>query len=152
MRGVLLACVVAAAGGNAGAQPESKYDGPKELDRKAKAALDAMKKRGDGYLDKGAAAFGEVIARSDPNNAPSQRIAGQAVFFLGKIYGIKEAAAVKEYQEFGTDEKGRDLSKVRREMELWAKTARTAPQDVASLEKTWLVIQRDWTLEDLKKK
>jgi hypothetical protein len=151
MRGVLLACVVVV-GGVAGGQPEPAFDGPKELDRKAKAALDVLKKRGDGYLDKSAAAFEEVIARSDPNNAPSQRVAGQAVFFLNKLYAIKEAAAVKAYQEFGTDEKANELSKVRREMELWAKTARTAPQDAPTLEKTWLVIQRDWTLEDLKKK
>lgn len=151
MRGVLLACVVAVAGVAAG-QPGPAFDTPKELDRKAKAALDVLKKRGDGYLDKSAAGFGEVIARSDPASAPAQRIAGQAVFFLHKLYGIKETAAVKEYQEFGTDEKANELSKVRREMQLWAKTARTAPQDEPTLEKTWLVIQRDWTLEDLKKK
>lgn len=155
MRGVLLAVLVAVVGGGVAGQEkkvEPKYDSVKELDKKAKDALTELKKRGDGHVDKGIVAFGEVVNRADPASTAAQRVAGQAAFFLHKLYDIKEAAAVKEYQATKTDEATKELARIRAEQELWHKAGRTAAQDRPALTKAWEAIQREWALEDLKKK
>jgi hypothetical protein len=145
MRTILAAGLVLVAGAGAGGQEkkaEPKYDTFKELDRKAKATLELVKKRGDGYVDKGIAGFGEVVTRADPKSEQAQRIAGQAVWFMGQLYQIKRKAAV------GDDE----AQRIQNECELWLRAQPIHPADNATLPAVWAAVERGWIIEDLRKK
>jgi hypothetical protein len=157
MRTILAAGLLLVAGAGAGGQDkkaEPRYDPVKELDRKAKAALEVVRKRDEGYIDKGIIAFGEVITRADPKSAPSQQVARHAAYFLLRLHSLKEGAAYREYQLFGGDDQLRALEKVRADRELWAKILPPGVgiNEPAVLSRTWDAIEREWAIEDLKKK